>query len=96
MSNKASLLATSFEDCTGKSYGFRMYDDYAQTYCNSMEGNTLKIPPLELLDLIISEYSDEIIDDIIMSIWETNSGMYINDDWYEYKDLKETLEKYYA
>lgn len=37
MSNRVTLIRTTFKDITGESKGYRLYDDYAQTYFNTLD-----------------------------------------------------------
>lgn len=98
MSNRACLLSTKFEDVGhgpgegtgggGVTYGFRIYDDYSKSYDNNaecaIEGD------LELLSYAL-ENGDEQAQSILSFITEEEHGLDINNEWYEWEQIKAIL-----
>jgi hypothetical protein len=71
-------------------YGYRLFDDYVQTYCNIWEKEDIKLPPLEILNKAVSEL-DEVAGMIIDDVIENEKGIYIGDDWFEWAVIKPIL-----
>ena len=96
MSNRVSIEATKFVNKDGsETYGFRMYDDYAQMYYNCSESNVMELEDFDLLGHVL-ERSDDVTGEMFTFCMEENKGIYINDTWYDYDELKDILEKHYA
>lgn len=98
MSNIVYLRATQFIDCEGNTYGYRLFDDYGITYCNTFEvGEYNKIcnDDIYLLISAIGKINNGDLDDIDFGIFnhmrEVQCGLYINRTYYEYKEIKEYL-----
>jgi hypothetical protein len=83
MSNRACLQRTVFNNFgnTKVTFGFRFYDDYGQTYCNTMEKEDLELPDEEFF-----KRAHENFDDTGESIYDNalERGIYIDDKWYEF------------
>lgn len=82
MSNRACIQRTIFVNhgSNEKTYGFRIYDDCGQDYCNSMLENDLNLPEKEFLQkakLHFSEVANSIFDFALGT-----GGIYIDDNWY--------------
>jgi hypothetical protein len=90
MSNRPMLITTIFENYPSHylSYGFRMCDDYAQTYCNSMERSVLDLSPLEFLELVVYSWTDDVVTDIVDYMLENSVGIFINDTWFDWDQIK--------
>ena len=96
MGNRVNIEATKFTNKDGsETYGFRMYDDYAQMYNNCADSNIMYMDDLDLFDYAI-ERSDDISGEMFSFCHEENKGMCINDAWYDYDDLKEHFIKQYG
>ena len=96
MSNRVSLDATKFVNKNGdESYGYRMYDDYDQTYYNCAESNIMEMDDLELLEYA-GKRADERAGEMISFCMEEEKGMYINDTWYDHDEIKDKLNSIYA
>lgn len=88
MSNRVTLQTTVFQNYKEdtKSFGYRMYDDYGQTYCNTLEEKDLNKTPLKFL-AFIKDKLDEAGDAMMEHALE--HGMYINGSWYENEEIVE-------
>ncbi len=96
MANRVSIEATKFVNKNGgETYGFRMYDDYAQLYNNCAESDIMYMDDLDLFDYVLDR-SDEVSGAMFSFCHEENKGMYINDDWYDYDAIKDRLIKVYG
>lgn len=85
MSNKATIQRTTFIDHPSeeKSYGFRIYDDNGQSYCNTLKENIFSMSPQEFLDHIQLEID---ADPVALSIFDfaLERGIYIDEYWYKF------------
>jgi len=90
MSNRICVEPTKFEDVRNgtSTFGFRAYDDYAQTYNNTLE--SIPDDDLEFLRVAI-EHGDNIFGDIIDFCIEQERGLYIADIWYDWEKVKPIL-----
>lgn len=87
MSNQLNLVATKFENLDGDiSYGFRIYDDYGKTYYN-LDTEMVK-DDLDLLQLVIDN-PDNISETMLDYIQENESGILINNNWYDWDEIKD-------
>ena len=94
MSNRAFIQPTIFSDTPDGelTYGWRLFDDYAKTYENSM--------PKELWDRLVNDdlsfmrhvmdNIDEVGDNILDSV--VGNGLYIGGSWYDWEDVKHLWE----
>lgn len=93
MSNRLNIDGIEFHnpktDIT--EFGVKVYDDYAHSYIDSWED----IPEndLEILERLWTKESNQIIEDAIDFIIEMSKGCYINDQWYEWDEIKHIFEK---
>jgi hypothetical protein len=87
MSNRVLLLATTFVDNSGESYGFRVSDEYDKAYYNNhpspVKGD------MEVLKLAIetdefSQFADFLRDNEL--------GLTVNDVYYDWSQIKEFFE----
>jgi hypothetical protein len=89
MSNIVNIIRTKFIDIKSgeESLGYRIYDDYASAYNNTIEG---KIPDDdgELLRLVSNEGNDVQRE---MLHWALEHGIDIDDTFYEAKEVQEML-----
>jgi len=96
MSNRVSIEATKFVNTDGsETYGFRMYDDYAQLYNNCADSNIMYMDDLDLFDYVL-ERSDDVSGGMFGFCHEENKGMYINGSWHDYDAIKDRLIKVYG
>ena len=86
MSNKVVIMPTVFIDAKtgGETYGYRAYDDYAQTYFNIWED----IPDndMDILKRAIEEH-DETLGSMFEYVQEYQTGITIGDDYYEWEEI---------
>jgi len=70
-------------------FGFRMYDDENQVYDNTWE----EIPKtdLEILKKVATGCSNE-VSDMLDFVMENKTGIYIDDAWYEWHEIKNILK----
>ena len=91
MSNRLCIQPTIFEDVPSgeKSYGVRVYDDYAQAYDNTWK----KLPEDNLKVLLKVVKSDnEDIQSMLQSVRDSGKGLYIGSQWYQNQDIREYLK----
>ena len=89
MGNRVTIQRTVFKNYgkTEETFGFRMYDDYGQSYSNCIPEEQLKLPDEDFFNLVCDEYSDE--NSSVMIDWVLEHGCYIDSTWYEAKELME-------
>lgn len=94
MSNSVELVPCTFEDDrTGeKTYGFRMYDNYAKTYCNIME-NPLPNSDLKALEEVLANWTDDIVISLIDHVRENENGIFIGGQHYSHKKIEKIINK---
>jgi len=79
MSNKVAMVGCTFTDVDREvSYGFRIWDDNAQTYGNMCE--SLIEDDLDLLRYVVANYGCEVTWGLLDEAAE--KGMYINSTFY--------------
>ena len=87
--NRPTLLSTTFVDMSVEtSYGYRLFDDYGQTYCNI--GSYLIEDDLELLQFAM-ENSDDYSRTLFKFLIEDQKGLNINNSWYDFDEIKHIL-----
>jgi hypothetical protein len=80
MSNRVAMAGCTFTDVDGAvSYGFRIWDDHAQTYGNMCESRIAD--DLDLLRYLVANYSCEVTWGLLDE--SLQKGMCINGTWYE-------------
>jgi hypothetical protein len=93
--NRVCIEPTRFTDVrTGaESFGFRAWDDYGQTYGNTMT----KIPndDLEFLELVLENSDDEVLGDMIDYCLEYEKGIYIGPLYYDWDKVGLILRTHY-
>jgi hypothetical protein len=81
--NRPCIQRTVFKNygSNDESYGYRIYDDHGQSYCNIMEEKDLKLSDPDFL-----RKAHETFDDVADSIFDfaLERGIYIDDNWYEF------------
>jgi len=96
MCNRVTIEATKFVNKDGsETYGFRMYDDYAQLYNNCAESNIMELEDKDLLKYVLDR-SDEVSGEMFSYCMSENKGIYINDEWYDYDELKDIFVSVYG
>jgi hypothetical protein len=90
--NKPTVQRTVFTNHhnNSKSYGFRVYDDYGQTYCNILEESGLKKSDEEFL-VLVSEMADDVAD--AMLDFAMDHGITIDDVFYDAEWVRSVLNK---
>ena len=81
--NRPCIQRTIFVDAHNgdKSFGYRIYDDHGQDYCNTLDENDLKLPDQDFLHKAkenFSEVADSIFD------YALEHGIYVDDEWYHF------------
>lgn len=86
MANQVCLQRTEFKNLSdGKtSTGWRIYDDYGQTYNNLGEAPE---NDLELLEFV-KQNGDDVSNTIMNFIHEDEKGIEINGTWYDWDEIK--------
>jgi len=85
--NRVTIQPTIFENHPqgDKTYGYRIYDDYGQTYYNSWE--SMLTDDMEILQNVM-DYGDDIAQDILSFLFENGKGLYIGDTWYNFEEIQ--------
>lgn len=87
MSNRVSFIRTEFKDYSGTSYGFRVSDDYSQSYGNLLEGSA-STDDAEFLQYVRENENDEISAQIEFSM---ENGAYIDAEFYDGYEFSQLL-----
>ena len=92
MSNTVYLEPTEFKNIrTGDiDKGFRMFDNYGKTYDNTLE--SVPDDDLELLELVLTSYADEVIGGMVDYLLDNKEDMYIGGTLYTYKQIEKYLK----
>ena len=91
MSNQVCLMSTKFVDRDGTTYGFRMYDNYGTAYNNCSEG--LIEDDMQLLRYVkIATTKDRTLAAFFNYIKECESGIEINNTWYDWEEIKDIFD----
>lgn len=90
MSNRAILTAMKFEALSGDvCYGYTLSDQYALDFDNNAEA--MIEDDLDLLRYALKNAGnggDEILD----SVRDNEKGILINDNWYDWNEIKSIME----
>lgn len=91
MSNRATLQRTEFKNLPqgDTTFGWRIYDDYGQTYSNILSKEDVEKSDEELLQQV-SSFGDEVSSVIIDFALE--HGIYIGNQWYDADWVQKTLD----
>ena len=83
MSNRATIQRTVFTDYNdhNQTFGYRMYDDEGQTYCNTMEAEDLNLNDEEFVKKA-SENFDDMASEIFAFALE--KGILVDDNWHTF------------
>jgi hypothetical protein len=93
MSSTVCLQATEFVNKPQgtKTFGYRIYDDCDQMYDNNLE--IMIDDDLELLQYALTSDNSRILDMLSFLVEETQCGMEINGQWYEWDKIKQLFEE---
>lgn len=85
MSNRATLQRTIFVNHPSgdKTYGYRIYDDYEQTYCNILSEDDLDMNISPSAFLAKAKETFDNTSDSIFSGAIDHGGIYVDGDWFE-------------
>lgn len=90
MSNRAAIVTTKFINVKegNNSVGFRVYDDYMQTYDNTWED----IPDndMDVLKRVMGSDDNKIVD-LFDSMRENKKGIEIDGTWYDWEEIKDII-----
>lgn len=91
MSDKFNIESTEFKSKNGLStFGVRVYDDYGKTYNNTWE--FIPIDNLQILEKTV-ENADEDMMCFLSGIISNQKGVYIDETWYDWGEIKHILMK---
>lgn len=92
MSNPITLQATKFVNFPqgDETLGFRIYDNYGALYVNTLEA--IPEDDMSLLQLVLAEYADGDINDMLSHIEELETGLTINGNYYEWEQIQPLFE----
>lgn len=89
-----TIQRTRFEDLQkgefiGTNYGFRIYDDNKQTYCNTLSQADMMIPESSFLKLVLASFP-EIVNSFFVMVREC--PIEIDGKVFGFEEIKEILE----
>jgi len=87
MSNRVFLLSTTFVDCSGESYGFRVSDEYDKAYYNY-----LQLPVKDDMEILKVAIETDEFSQFADFLRDIESGLTINDTYYDWSQIKEFFE----
>ena len=92
MGNQVTIEPTRFVDeRTGtETFGFRAYDDYAQTYCNTM--SSIPSDDLEFFRMAL-ENTDNTLDEMLDFICANEKGVTIGNEFYDFDQVKSIIDE---
>jgi|CXWL01.1.fsa_nt_gi hypothetical protein len=91
MSAKVNLVATEFKSYLGVTYGFRLYDDYGQTYANNIDAAEWSVlDDMKLLQFAL-ENTNENSDSIFDNVRDMGEGITINGNYYDHEEIQQYL-----
>jgi len=99
MSNNVTIVATRFtnldeeHDPDGMTYGFRAFDGFEKTYCNSMTEDKVRLPDLELLREIAANHADETLESMFDYVRANRTSIEINGTQYEWQEVRGALDE---
>jgi hypothetical protein len=83
MSNKVTIQRTLFTNLPSgeKTFGYRMYDDHGQTYCNTLAGEDMNLTDEEFLAKIVDGF-----DNVANAMFDfaLERGIFIGDNHYTF------------
>ena len=92
MSNRVTIEQTIFQNVKSgeKTYGVRVYDDYAQAYDNTWG----EIPDndMDVLKKVLESDAND-ISAIMDNVRENENGVFIGGTWYDYDEIKTYVEE---
>jgi hypothetical protein len=91
--NKVVIEPTQFINVRGPegenvTWGYRIYDNYGSHYDNTLE--SIPDDDLELLKIVV-ENNDDVIQDMLGHLVETENGLEIGGAWYDYSEIKQII-----
>jgi hypothetical protein len=91
MSNRVHIEPTRFENVRSGvvTYGFRAYDQYAQTYNNTWD--SIPDDDLECLKLAVAD-ADDTLSSMLDYCREEEVGLFVGDTWFDWDEIKDILE----
>jgi len=91
MSNQITIRPTEFRNIrTGDvTFGYRMYDNYGQTYDNCIFNTKDDIPDddLELVKMV-KDNPNDVAGAMFDYIQENQGDIWVDDEWYEWEKIK--------
>ena len=92
MSNQVCLMSTEFKDVDGVTYGFRLYDDYANVYDNNAE--SFIEDDMKLLQFAVNASKDNPqAQEVFNYLLEHKKGIDINKTWYDWDEINHIVVK---
>lgn len=94
-SDRVCLVRTKFEDLrTGNAtFGWRLYDNYANTYNNFFTQEDIPDDDIELLEMAVRDaVTNENVRQFFNWIIEEKDSIDIDDETYTFDQIKETLK----
>ena len=88
--NRVTIEPTKFVNVRGgaETYGYRIFDSYCSVYDNTLE--SIPDDNLELLKIVV-ENDNDVVQDMLEYLVETESGLEIGDTYYDFDEVKHLL-----
>ena len=92
MSNRMYIEPTEFINTRSgeKTYGVRVYDDYAAAYDNTWD--SIPASDIEVLKMVLKMDGKE-IQEMFENVQENEKGISIGGTWYDWEDIKDIIEE---
>ena len=90
MANNATLQRTIFQNVGSdeKTFGYRIYDDYGQDYCNTMDEADMSLPPLVFFAKVRDTVAvGETFEQIISNLEENEKGITIDGQYFDNSEI---------
>lgn len=97
MSNLVTIVATKFinldeeDNSDGVTFGFRVFDDFEMSYCNSMSEEEARQNDFDLLRSIVARCADRPLQGMFDFMATNKRGIEINGSYYEWEEIEEIL-----
>ena len=93
MSSRLNIVSTKFENVKSGSitYGVRVFDDYSNSYDNCWEN----IPEndFDVLRKLLKEGCSDNIADMLEFVKEHKQGVCIDEQWYDWDEIKHIFDE---
>jgi hypothetical protein len=88
MADCTTIRRTEFRNLAGGevTYGFRIYNDFDQSYSNTLGG--IPQDDMELLRLAKEKHGIDTVQEIFDALEQQEEGIYVDETYYEWEQIK--------